>query len=267
MYAFGNLNIVAECDLGHLGPKQGQPIPYYWSPLYNLMGVLIWIPLVLAFVLKENRKPAALWILLPAAGFLVVYHILAELTGMPGSIRAMFAAAIYCIVISFCLVWLLAMRIGGRHRIVTALLALLIFIGMTALSLPLMEMGEPLAILAIFMGISFAVFTIAFTISAILCRKRMTGLRFALAMLPGCLFGTFIPFSAFLVIQLMQNSSYPGMVPEFLLQTLVASGCYYAVLLPFVILFFVSGFWRQRFDAVILRKKIPAPQAAEQPQQ
>lgn len=266
MYAFGNLNIVAECDLGHLGPKQGQPIPYYWSPLYTLMGALIWIPLILAFVLcKENRRPAALWILLPGSGFWVLYYGLAAISDMPGDIRATFVAAVSALAIGFSLVWLLAERIGRRYRFVTAVLALLIFAVMTALSLPQAEPGEGTAILAIFIGLSFAVFTIAFTIAAILSRRRRTGVRFTVAMLPGCLVGTFIPFGIFLGIQMMQYS-YAGMIWEFLKITLVASGLYFAVLLPFLVLFFVSGFWRQRFDAVILRKKIPAPQPAEPPQ-
>lgn len=267
MYAFGDLKIVAGCDIGPLGPKEGQPILYSWSPLYAVLGVLFWVPLVLAYVLfKENRRPAALWILLPATGFYAAFSVVAALTDMPSDIRGIFLSVINTIAASFCLVWLLAGRIGGRHRFVTAVLALLIFAGMAGLALINIGDSTYMAALAIFTGISFGVYTIALTIATILSRRRMTGLRFSLWMIPGCLIGTAIPLSVILIIEMMQ---YPdsGMVLRFLLQTLVAAGFYYVALLPFLILFFVNGFWRQRFEAICLRKKVTVDIMAELPPQ
>lgn len=267
MYAFGDLKIVAGCDIGSLGPKEGQPILYSWSPLYAVLGVVFWVPLVLAYVLfKENRRPAALWILLPAAGFYAAFSVVAALTNMPSDIRGLFISIINTIAVSFCLVWLLAGRIGGRHRFVAAILALLIFAGMAGLALINVGDSNYIAALTIFTGITFGVYTIALTIATMLSRKRMTGLRFSLWAIPGCLIGTAIPFSVILIIEMMQNRD-AGMVWQFLLQTLAGAAFFYAVLLPFLILFFVNGFWRQRFEAICLRKKVVIAETTDLPPQ
>jgi len=267
MYAFGDLKIVAGCDIGSLGPKEGQPILYSWSPLYAVLGIVFWVPLVLAYVLfKENRRPAALWILLPAAGFYAAFSVVAALTNMPSDIRGLFISIINTIAVSFCLVWLLAGRIGGRHRFVAAILALLIFAGMAGLALINVGDSNYIAALTIFTGITFGVYTIALTIATMLSRKRMTGLRFSLWAIPGCLIGTAIPFSVILIIEMMQNRD-AGMVWQFLLQTLAGAAFFYAVLLPFLILFFVNGFWRQRFEAICLRKKVVIAETTDLPPQ
>ncbi|MGH2270465.1 hypothetical protein ACQ9LF_01560 [Anaerohalosphaeraceae bacterium U12dextr] len=261
---------MASCDIGALGPKEGQPILYYWSPLYAILGGLFWVPLVLGYVLfKENRRLAALWILLPAAGFRTILWFLAALTDMSTETSGLLTSIMDTIAVSFCLVWLLAGRIGGRHRFVTAVLALLIFAGMAGLAVLTLlnwDNSQYMTVLTMFTGISFGVYTIALTIATLLSRKRMTGLRFSLWSIPGCLIGTAIPFSVILIIEMMQ---YPdeGMVWQFLLQTLVGAAFFYAALLPFLILFFVNGFWRQRFEAICLRKKPAVAETAEFPPQ
>ena len=67
LHAFGELKIVASCDIGELGPKEGAAILYHWSPLYNVLGMLPWLLVAAVFLFfKENRCGQTLWILLPS---------------------------------------------------------------------------------------------------------------------------------------------------------------------------------------------------------
>jgi hypothetical protein len=251
MYAFGTFRIVVECDLGPLGIQQGREIRFYWSPLYHVLKLVVWVPLILAFVLlKENRRPAVLWILLPVLVCWGGYEGLARMTSMTGEAQSFLDIILACVMVSFCLVWLLGERIRCRFRVVTVLWALLIFGVMTVLGMLSVwgnwKYDETLILVTAPIMMAFVVLTLAVTLAGILNRKRLSAVRFALGLIPGCIIGTMIPLSL-LWLKIMSNFDQLFMMLGIMLMT---SGVFYGMLLPFVVLFFVNDFWRQRFAAV-----------------
>ena len=63
----GKLSVVAEQNLGDLGPSETEPVYVKWRWYYHLTSVPIWLLVViLLIVVKENRSWAAWLIMVPA---------------------------------------------------------------------------------------------------------------------------------------------------------------------------------------------------------
>ena len=74
----GELRLVPEAELGDLGPKQGEAIPFEWKWSYSAPALLVWLALILALVLpRANRDLRVLWIFVPLALVAAVYLFLA----------------------------------------------------------------------------------------------------------------------------------------------------------------------------------------------
>ena len=252
MHAFGKLKIVASCDIGGLGPKEGTPVSYYWNPLYNIFGVLPWLLLVAAFVLfKENRKLQALWILLPVILFRLLWAALSALMGIPSEASTMFIALVDCLLIGFVLNWLLAERIGNRNRFITWFLAGLIFGLAFGATLVNLGFGKEAIQISIFIGLTVGILLVSFVLAGFMCRKKFGPMRFSIWMAVWVLFLTngFFMVVAFIQI-LMSHISFTTMFLQVLMVGFIYAGILIGGLLPFEILLFVNHFWRKRFEAV-----------------
>jgi hypothetical protein len=160
------LKIVASCDIGDLGPKEGVPVTYYWNPVYNVLGTLPWLLLAFAFVLfRENRKLQALWILLPVVLFRLLWAGLAALMNIPSEVGTLFVSLIDSLLIGFVLNWLLAERIGNRNRFVTWLLALLLFALAYGVMLVNLGMGTEALQLSVFIGLTVGILLVSFALT------------------------------------------------------------------------------------------------------
>lgn len=246
------MKIVASCDIGDLGPKEGTPITYYWNPIYNVIGLLPWLLIAGAFVLlKENRCAQALWILLPIVLFRLLWAALAALMHIPSEASSLFIALIDCLLIGFTLNWLLADHIGNRNRLITWLLALALFALVYGATLVSLGFGMEAIQISIFIGLTVGILLVSFALAGFMCRKKFGPVRFSLWTAFWVLLTTTGFFVVVAFIQVMVgHQSILEILLQVLMVSLIYAGILIAGLLPFEILLFVNGFWRKRFEAV-----------------
>jgi len=266
LHAFGELKIVTSCDIGDLGPEEGTAVSYYWNPVYNVLGSLPWLLLVLGFVFfRENQKAQALWILLPIIIFRLLWAGFAAAVDIPSEANVMFLSLIDCLLIGFTLNWLLGERIGNRNRFVTWLLAWLIFIVTFAVILINVGFGRDAIQLSIIIGLTIGILMVSFPLAAFICRKKFGPVRFSLWMAVWILLAA---ISFFMVVGIIEaltvNYSMMVILLQIFMASLIFAGILIAGLLPFEILWFKNAFWKKRFEAVFGIKTRPAPESVQQ---
>jgi hypothetical protein len=249
MYAWGTFRIETEVPRGEGEPIRAEPTTYYFNPLYHASGFAYFVPVAAAFLfLKENRRPRAFLILAPMLLVMGMWRGFAGLMYYPEEMVSLLNSVVMALLAGFCVVWLLGERIGHRHRLVTALLAGGIMLGCCALML----VDSAYVFQIVFFGVvSAAVIQSGFIVGAFLSRRRFGPVRFLLGFGVGILSATFVLFFVYYTILMFPYSFFSADLFWMLLVVmLVYAAIYWVGVLPFLILFFVSDFWRQRFAAV-----------------
>ncbi len=256
------MKIVVSGDIGDLGPAQGAAITYYWNPIYNFLGLLPWLLLVLGFVLfPENRNPQALWILLPVVLLRLGWAVFAAIVSIPSEGSSLLVSLIDCLMIGFMLNWLLAERIGNRNRLVTWLAAWLVFAAVYGVLLVNIGLNRTTIQVSIVMAIILVILMLSAPLAAFLCRNKFGAVRFTLWTLLWLWLLTMSILTAVLVIQSALRGSM--FVAVMLLHVLMTGSIFTAflavALLPFEILWFKNSFWRKRFEALFgIKTRRPA---------
>lgn len=231
---------------------QGEVVSYTWNPLNNVAGLLPWLVLAGALVLfKENRRAAALWILLPVVAMRLFWFGFVGVTDMPSDANALLTMLLDSLLIGMTVNWLLAERIGRRHRFVTWLLAWGVFGVVFLSSLASMSFSSDTMQLSIICGISVAILMVSLPLAGFACRRRHGAIRFFLWMGIWILLTTGILYSALIMIYSIIYSMPTGMMlMQVVVITLVYSGILLAGWLPFHVILAKNRFWQQRFEAV-----------------
>ena len=263
-YAFGDLKIVASCDIGDLGPKEGTAVNYYWSPLYNVAGTLPWILLVLGFVLfKENRSRPSLLILLPALFAVVLWATYGQVTHESANQKSYYDIAFTSVIVGFTLSGLLSLRLSKIHGFLRFLLPMVLLTAIYGVHQAL-SLGIDLSA-GLIWGIYYFAMCILMVIPALSfarfgCRRKLGFFRFTLLYLLGL---TVLDAVAHAFMPLYCKIwSYPMWwieVRQFFVWWLEMLGLCFVITLPYLIVFFSSPFWRKRFEAVFGLKNSKSP--------
>lgn len=269
---FGTFEVRASRDLGSLGPKEGEPVELSF-PLYrHLSRLLPWLFFLPLFLVKGNRTPKALLILIPVA---IVQTLLiglgALLSGFIGSEGSLLFTSLTALNLGLASCWLLLHRIGGRNRAITCLLALLILavFGLAGL-FSHGSFDYMLAPLAIVYGFMMSAVLLSILLAAVFCRKRYRAGRFiwflVLASLVVAVF-QLLPFVIFAMIAygaMGSGGELLEILAAFGISAGMASGLMFGLHLPYLILAFGSAFYRERFFGA-LRLKGMAQEEGEGP--
>jgi hypothetical protein len=236
---------------------------HQWTPPSLLPLLIPWLGLLLFFVLvPENKNGSAWWIWLPLVAIVAVMNNLEwALTDFPSELQGMLETALIALAFGHATVWLLADRLGRRHRALTSLSIALVLGCATWLTFMVQQdWGEEL-IYALFMimPLSLAVLVGAGAIGVAGWKVRRpigilrTSLRLAI-----------VVFTSWILILLplvvIGGIMSGGEVPWGELAGLwgLMGGLHLATLLPFVVLSFCSGFFRQRLELLLnLDREIP----------
>jgi len=267
---FGELKIVASADIGELGPKDSDAAVCEWKWYYGASALALWAVLVLAIVLvKANRNPQALFVLVPLAVEIAVWSVVKKIIPFPYLSTG--TQAVYSLMVGVTVLWLLSHWLGNRNRFVAFLLALVIMAVAGAAGVISYNeySGETLsstigcAILALMM-------LFAFVLTGWWCRKRYSGLRFTLwlgvwnvVVFLGTSIVVFVGTGILRGIPEWWSELWFVMTSIVLIEALICGGCVYAIVLPFMILAMRSSFYRQRFYACLHLKSMPADTTAE----
>ena len=247
----GELRIVASADLGEFGPRDGAPVFYRFSLLYHVQGLLPWLLLPLAFVaLKENRTAQAAWILAPIALLATLYWaVMTALRATSGSTVQM-NLFFTVMVAGFSMIWLFAERIGGRKRLATFLLAVLIYLGVLGVTLLSGEFGADARTVASMAAVSIPSILLAFVFGALVSSKSFRKVRFL------AVTGVFLFVSLLAILSLVTLVFYPGrpiraQMAEVAFASFVISLVFLLGMLPFLVLLLANRFWRRRLGRVM----------------
>lgn len=262
---------MAQHDLGELGPRESAALSYSWRFVDNLSGVAVWALLVAAIVLlKENRNPKALLILVPLIAVVVLWmgikFLLGRFAGMPSLASAMFDALVTGFAVGLAVVLLIAGRLQRTNRFAIVLLAWAVMAAAFAASLigsrGLIFDWEAIQ-LSIFYGVMAVAAILALVIAGLFCRRRFGAGKFMFWLGVWCVLlcaGTL--FLAALTVALIQQIRVWDQIGEFLLVGGIMGIIVYLFLLPFVIFALRSDLYRERFYACFRRRGMPACEVA-----
>ena len=246
---------MAYADLGGLGAKQGAPVGYDWAMPSLAPQVLPWLAILVLLTLKPNRCASAWWILVPLAcvgGLACLPESVLEL--LPASQFEVFLELIGALGFGLAAVWLLSSYLAWKHRVLACLGTLLVQ-GVFGTFACLVRQGseglgaETLQI-GMFLMVSLLVIAVALALTGLACRGRYCWLRLSLWLMAALVVVWLLLIGPFFIIALISSG---GSIPVLALFGFVfgAVGITFGVLLPFLVLSFVNGFYRERLMGLL----------------
>ena len=246
--AVGNLGIVGSADLGSLGTREGPPVAFDWT-LPSLTPLLIPCLLVVALLaFPRNRSWQAWWIWMPLGLAAVVAFFPPMLPSAAGPALDAFLA----LAVGLATLWLLAS--GSSHRFLTFARSLLIVGGFGMIALLSGQSGKSLGGQVFGEGILLLIAALATTLTLALVGWLSRGRESASRILV-LAFGSMTviwllvaaPFIGFIVIA----GDLSSQLGEMLTVVIAVAAVNYATALPFLILAWLSPFYRERLRALL----------------
>jgi hypothetical protein len=247
--------VVAYSDLGGLGSKQGAPVVYDWVMPSLMPQVLPWLAILVLLMLKPNRCASAWWIWVPLAcvgGLASAPQSVLEL--LPSSQFEIFLELIGALGFGLAAVWLLSSYLGWKHRLLTFLGMLVAQCGFSMLAFAVRQgwedTGPETLQLGIALAVSVLVISVAVSLAGLVCRGRYGWLRLSLWLMAALVVVWLLVIGPFFIIAVISSG---GNVPLLAIFGIVgvAAGITFGVLLPFLVLSFANGFYRERLKGLL----------------
>jgi hypothetical protein len=217
--------------------------------------VLPWLAILALLVLKPNRCASAWWIWLPlgcVAGVAAIPQSVLQF--LPSDQYEIFLEWISALGFGVAAVWLVSSYLGWKHRLLAFLGVLVVQVAFSLFTYLVRQgggdMGREVWGLVITLLISGAVIAIAITLAGLLCRKRYGALRVSLWLLVALTALWVLPVGVVAVIAVIASDGQASAL-EFLVVVPIATGISFGVLLPFLILSFANGLYRERLKALL----------------
>ena len=248
------MKLSATGDLGALGAKQGPAIIYKWSPPSRLPQLLAPLALLLLLLPKRNHSVQVLWVAAPVALSLVVASLLWAIPGGGSDAPAGLFEAFGATAFGLGAAWLLSPYLKRQGRFLT-FLGMLVTMELVGVMVYMVARQWSRNSVPMEMLIGVALFGSLTSMAIILagrsCRERFGLLRLSLWSLVWIIAG----WLAFFVVMSVTAGHGPWL--QMALAWLMVSGVTFGVLLPFLVLSFANGFYRERLKE-LLRLEDPA---------
>ncbi|HNQ90027.1 MAG TPA: hypothetical protein PKM73_15530 [Verrucomicrobiota bacterium] len=254
--------MTAVADLGALGPKEGPPVDYDWAPTFP--AILPWIGILLLLLLPANRSLRAWWILVP---LLVIGALRWTVSAFFGSIPSeavdMMGGAFVGLAFGLSALWLASPYLSKPSRWVVFFLMLLVLEAASVLAylgaLDFSEAGlEVLSVLG-FLAVMALIAAMALSLTARVCRRRPSAVLFSIVVYFWLAVLWAIPALAVWMISGLSGGFGPELY-QMVIAALVMALATFAVVWPFVLLAFLSTWYRDRLFR-FFRLGDPAPPA------
>ncbi len=255
--------MVAYSDLGGLGSKQGAPVAYDWAAPSLIPQALPWLAILGLLLLKANRRATAWWICVPLAvvgGVACVPQSALDL--LPSSQFEMLLDLISGLGFGVAAVWLLSSYLGWKHRMLGFMGILLAQAGFSFLAFLFKqdwgEAGIETLQLCIALGACALVLSVGLSLAGLLSRGRSGSLRLCIWLVIALAVVWLLILGPFFIFSMIVSG---GRVPLVALFSIigVATGVTLGVLLPFLVLSFANGFYRERLKGLLHLGDMPAP--------
>jgi hypothetical protein len=217
--------------------------------------VLPWLAILVLLMLKPNRCASAWWIWVPLACVAGVASApQSALEFLPSSQFEMFLELIGALGFGLAAVWLLSSYLGWKHRMLAFLGILLAQAVFSLLAYIVRQdwegLGSETFALGVLLMVTALVISVALSVAGLMCRGRYGWLRLSLWLLTALVVAWLVVIGPFSIIAMIASG---GNVPvlQFLISVPVAAGIIFGVLLPFLVLSFVNGFYRERLKGLL----------------
>ena len=260
-------------DISDLVTKEGTATIYAWKWCYSAPALGLWIVLALAILLvRANRNPRVLLIFIPIFLIRMLWSQFQPILGAPSYVLETFRVLIDALAIGMAILWLLAYKLGNRNRFVSVLLALFVLVAATLVAIVSYQAWPSGFAFAIFVIQALGIVTmlLVFVLAGWHCRKRYGPWRFMLWLALWTMVISIVAFLTFFLIAVGPSGPAEELIrqiPGVLLVGLIFAICVYMLNLPFMILAFVTPFFRERFYAYFHLKSMPvnSPSGMEKP--
>ena len=255
--------MVAYADLGGLGSKQGAPVVYNWVMPSLMPQVLPWLLILALLMLKPNRCASAWWILVPLAcvgGLACTPQSLWE--QVPSAQFEILLELVSALGFGLAAVWLLSSYLGWIHRIL-AFLGMILALGVfSTLAYFIRQSWEGIGVetlgMGVFLAVGILVVSLALTLAGLVCRGHCGCLRLSLWLVAALVVLWLLIIGPFFIIAMFASGANVS-VMELFTFVAVVSGITFGVLLPFLVLSFVNGFYRERLQGLLHLGGAPPP--------
>jgi drug/metabolite transporter (DMT)-like permease len=240
---------VAVADLGGLGPSEGSPVTHVWTRSSLLPLLAPWLLFLGLLLLPVNRSARSWWIWLPllfiiAAGA-VIFNALTFIPSEPLEfISRAFAALGYGLAATL----LLAPHLRRAHRLATIAVTFMVLGTMSLIAFALGEGSgerEDLLFSSLFFAVASLGILAALHLSAFILRSRFSPAGFSAVMLVALGVIWTLIASPFVVTAFIEAGEFAWQILPAVV--LVATAASYALVLPFMLLSFISPHFKNRF--------------------
>ena len=253
---------MAYSELGGLGSKQGAPVVYDWVMPSVMPQVLPWLAILGLLMLKSNRCGSAWWIWVPlglVGGMASAPTVLGLL--LPSEFED-FMELFSALAFGVAAVWLLSGYLGWKHRMLAFLGILVAQGGFSVLAYVIRhgweEVRSETLVLGIALSASALIMSAALTLAGWVCRGRYGWLRLSLWLVAALVVFWALVIVPFFVVAVISSG---GNVPLLAVFPALgaAVGITFGALLPFLLLSFANGFYRERIKALLHLGGAPPP--------
>ncbi len=234
---------------------------FTWTPVSVLPHLIPWLALLGLLGLKSNRAPGA-WSIWAAVicGFLLDAGLRASATLIPAQPLDALSAALKALNFGLAAVWLISGKLEWKHRFLTflAMLGILIVFSFGTFLVSETGQGGEEAAIGIVLGMNIFIVAVALSLGGLICRKRyrpVALLCWSAVMVVALIALIMAPF---LVSAIVTN---PGQlaVREFAEGIMMLLGMNFGTILVYLLLSFVSGFYRERLKGFLKLGQQEAP--------
>ena len=246
-----------------MGIKEGTATIYPWKWYYSAPALGLWIILALVILLvRDNREPRVLLIFIPIFLVRLLWLRFQSILGAPSDVLEVFRVLVDALAIGIAMLWLLAYKLGNRNRFISFLLALVVLVAVSVVVVVSSQAWSSRAALGLLViqALGIATMLLVFVLAGWHCRKRYGPWRFMLWLALWTMVISIVAFLTFFLIAVGPSGPAEELIrqiPGVLLVGLIFAICVYMLNLPFMILAFVTPFFRERFYAYFHLKSMP----------
>jgi hypothetical protein len=260
----GEIKIAAVSDLGGLGEKQGEPLIYIWTPPSMLSAfppLIPWLIVIISILMALKKDRRAVGILIPLIVSILILFIINQF--LPNEIQDAAFKILVSLVLAQAAIWLILERFAGINRFrvfIQTVFIMLIFGFLFLITYDAQQRGEKIGFMILY-GISTLTIHLSIILSRFLVRRRFTPLRFTI-LIPFLNIITVLPmfFIAVVIIIMASNANAnPGLFLMGLIVSSVLGLILFIVALPFLILVFKNGYFRETFYRIFRLQAVSPP--------
>ena len=207
---------------------------------------------------KDNRNYRAIFILISLIIVSFVWLLFKRIVGMPSSSAYQFDVLFSSFVIGLTVLWLTAHKLGKFRGFVRFLLCLAVMIIIVLLGMfpSLIDFDRTIAIMLVMYCFVAGVMLLGFAVVRKLCKNRYRPKAFMLWLalcLPVC---GIIALVGYIIVAMIIVQDVPPLqiIPLIFIYGLIIGLLLYIINLPFMIVAFMSPFYRERFCACLKLK-------------